>query len=343
MSARSATEHPPHPKRSGPDDVGRDKTAQVIVCVETGHDSRAMIGHAKAIAKAFDAEVVLVSVIETRAAESKAVDPLDWEIRRREVSAHLGDLAREFATRDCRMEVMVLEGQPDEQICNCAAKSAQDVIVVSRCPGGDHWRTSRIARGAMASDFGAILMVPGDAPTMEAPGYGRVFVPLDGSSLAESALSKAARLASACGSDLVLCHVTPEPVLTEVGPVDPEIVTLKERIAQRNRRVGQSYLDRVRDGLKYAGVRVSTRLVVGGDARRLLVATIAEENADIVVMASHGKSAHADVPVGEVADFVLDRSLVPVLIVRQADKRQDSHIFRNVRSEDVRHPADMVK
>lgn len=341
MSTKSATERPPHPSKSGPDDARRNKASGVVVCVDVGHDSRPMIGHAKAVAGAFGAGVVLVSVIETHGAGAEAIDPLDWEIRRREVSTHLANLAEEFSSEDCEIGVMVLEGQPADQICNCASNGSHDIIVMSRGSGEERWRTSKVAHGVIASNVGAILLVPADASAIKARGYSRVIVPLDGSSLAESAIPKAARLARAYRSELVLCHVTPEPVLTEIGPVDSEAVTLKERISQHNRRVGQGYLDRAKDSLKDAGVPVSTRLVIGGDARRMLVEAIADEIADIVVMASHGKSAHADVAVGDVAGFILDRSAVPVLMVRQVGKH--NHIFRDASPESVRHPADMVK
>ncbi|MSU91761.1 hypothetical protein GE300_19465 [Rhodobacteraceae bacterium 2CG4] len=343
MSTRSATAFPPHTGKSRPDDARRTKAAGVIVCVDVGHDPRAMIGHAQAVAEAFGVGVVLVSVIETHGTGAKAIDPLDWEIRRREVSTHLAYLAKEFSSEDCEIGVLVLEGQPADQICNCAKKGHHDILVMSRGSGEERWRTSKVARGVMASGVGAVLMVPAESTAKTFKGYNRVFVPLDGSSLAESAIPKAIRLARTHRSELVLCHVTPEPVLTEIGPVDSETVALKDRISQHNRRVGQCYLDRAKHSLKDAGVPVSARLVTGGDARRMLVEAIAEEIADIVVMASHGKSAHADVAVGDVAGFILDRSAVPVLMVRQTGKRKDNHIFRNARSEGVRHPADMVK
>jgi nucleotide-binding universal stress UspA family protein len=302
-----------------------------------------MIGHAKAVAAAFEVGVVLVSVIETDGARAQAIDPLAWEIRRREVSAQLAKSAREFSTEDCEIGTMVLEGQRADQICNCATKGAHDIVVMSRGLGEERWLTSKVAHGLMTSNVGAILLVPAGSAAMEAEGYRRIIVPLDGSALAESAIPKAARLARRHGSELVFCHVAPEPVLTEIGPTDPKTVKLKEQIAQHNRRIGQGYLNRIKDSLKSGGVPVSTRLIIGGDARRMLVEAIAEESADIVVMASHGKSGHADVAAGDVADFVLNRSAVPVLIVRQVASRKDDHIFRDANPEGVRHPADLVK
>lgn len=195
----------------------------------------------------------------------------------------------------------------------------------------------------MASDVGAILAIPTRLAGKTIPAYNRVFVPLDGSANAESAIPKAARLAMAHGAELLLCHVTPKPVLTEMGPADFETIRLKERIARHNERVGQSYLNRVKDGLKDCGVPVSTRLFADGDPRRSLVSAIAREAVDIVVMGSHGQSGHADVHAGDVADFILDRSSVPVLVTRQPQGRREEHIFHDVRPEGVRHRIDLER
>jgi len=343
MSAKAAIKTPPGAGNPGPEKATHQTAPDVMVFVEGANEPGAVIGHAKAVAKTFGAGLVLVSVIEPPGAEVLATDPVEWAIRRREVAARLAVLAREFETEDCEISAKVLEGQPADQICDCAAQGSHDVIVVSRGSGAEGWRTNKVALGVMAADVGAILVVPATPTARKTPAYSRILVPLDGSSLAESAIPKAAKLARAHDAELILCHVTPAPVLTELGPVDPETVRLKERIAQHNRRVGLGYLDRIKGNLKDCGLLVSTRLVIGGDARRKLIDAIAESHADIVVMASHGKSAHADVSAGDVAGFILDRSAVPVLIVRQPQGHRDQHIVRGTRPEGVRHPADMVK
>lgn len=323
---------------------GRDRGGArpvVVVYVETESDARAMIGQAKAVAAAFDAKIRLVGVVEPPKAGQPAIDPVDWDIRRREVSRHLGDLARQESSETREIGVQVLEGDPADQICNCVSASFDDIIVLRRDPGAGRWPLSAAACGAMASDAAAVLTIPPDLPAVASGTYSRVFVPLDGSANAESAIPTAVKLAKAHESELLLCHVSPEPVLTEIGPADAETASLRDRIARHNERVGQTYLDRVGSRLRDCGLSVSTRLLVDRDARRSLVGAVAREGADIVVMASHGRSGHADVTEGDVAGFILDRSPVPVLVTRQPRRPKEAHIFHDVRTEGIRHPADM--
>ena len=316
-------------------------TPDVVVYVEAERDATAMIGHAKALAAAFGANILLVSVIEPTEAGVSAVDPVDWDIRRREVSRHLTDLAKKFGSEKLEIRNRVLEGHPADQICRCVAKKSNDIMVIQCAPGFGRWPAGAAARGAMASDVAAILAIPTHYSGQTVPAYSRVFVPLDGSANAESAIPKAARLAKAHGAELLLCHVTPEPVLTEIGPADAETIRLKERIARHNERAGKSYLNRVKDRLKECDVPVSVRLFADGDPRRSLVSAIAREAVDIVVMAAHGQSGHADVTNGDVAGFILDRSSVPVLVTRQPQGRRAEHIFHDARPEGVRHRIDL--
>lgn len=340
MSASAMTESPPATQAPLRGDGRKDNIPDVVVYIEAGRDATALISHAEAVAAAFNANVLLVSVIEPPVAGIPAVDPVDWDIRRREVTRHLADLAKEFRSETRDIRVKVLEGQPAEQICNCVIRRSDDIVVVLRESGAGRWTSGEAASGAMISDADTILAIPAELERKAIRTYGRVFVPLDGSANAESAIPKAATLAKAHGGELLICHVTPEPVMTEIGPTDSETIRLKEAISRHNERVARGYLNRVEDRLNACGVPVSTRLLSGGDARRSLVATIEREAADIVVMASHGHSGHADVSAGDVAGFILDRSSVPVLVTRRPRGRKDKHIVQDVRPEGTRRPAD---
>lgn len=341
MTASSTIEVRPETSVSANKNNRRDSVPNVVVYVDPEHDPKAMIGHARTVAVALGANLLLVRVIEPPEAGIAAVDPVDWDIRVREASRQLADLAKAFPTEDCKISVKVLEGHPAEQICGCVAGKPDDILVVPSAPGAGRWPVSEAACGAVASDVAAILAVSTQSVGKPTQAYRRVFVPLDGSANAESAIPKAAALAAAYGGELLLCHVVPEPVLTEVGPERSETLKLKDEIARHNQRVGESYLGRVKDGLKDCGVPVSTRLLTDGDARRSLVKAIEREAADIVVAASHGRSGHADVATGDVAAFILDRSSVPVLVTRESQGRRDEHIFHDLRHEGVRHPADL--
>ena len=337
IELRSAAEYP------AKGDKRWNNAPDVVVYVEAERDPTAMIGHAKAVAAAFGANILLVSVIKPVEAGVSAVDPVDWGIRRSRVLRHLTDLAKKFRSETLEIRVRVLEGHPADQICNCVANKPNDIIAIQRAPGYGRWPAGAAACGVMASDVAAILVIPTSLAGKTIPVYSRVFIPLDGSANAESVIPRAARLAKEHSAELLLCHVTPKTVLTEIGPADTETIRLKEMIARHNEKVAKSYLNRVKDRLKEYNVPVSISLFTDGDPRRSLVSAIAREAADIVVMAAHGQSGYADVHAGDVAGFILDRSSVPVLVTRQPQGRKEEHIFHDVRPEGVRHRIDLER
>ena len=55
-------------------------------------------------------------------------------------------------------------------------------------------------------------------------------------------------------------------------------------------------------------------------------------------MSSHGSSGYRDVPAGDIASFILSRSRVPVLMVRQPVHGDGQHIFSETEAPGVRLP-----
>jgi len=333
------------PKVSTAKTVGSNLSGScdVLLCVSEPRVSVQTIPHAQAVAEAFGGQVVLLHVVEPPANGTTPVDPVDWDIRRREMAKQLNCLARKFETPLRKIDVQILDGQCVEQTSAYVADRPHDIVAASRQSSTARWHLGELTRGVMASDRASILMIPANAPKLQEQSYTKVFVPLDGSARAESALPKAARLANAAQADLVLCNVTPPPGLTTTGVMDREVIDLMEKVTLRNKRVGQKYLTRIQNNMSDCGVPVSTRVVVGDDVRRSLIKAISEEGADFIVMASHGQSGHMDVPAGDVASFILEQSAIPVLMVRQPIKPRDEHVFVDVVSEGARLPAQSKK
>lgn len=122
-------------------------------------------------------------------------------------------------------------------------------------------------------------------------------VPLDGTPQAAAAIPIARTLARTTQATLVLVRVAPE------GDVSGE----PERYVQA--------VARQLDGLS---VRCAVRH--GRPAREVLAAA-ADEQADVIVMATHGRVGLPRVLAGSVSESVLAASRVPVLLVRPGGKR----------------------
>ncbi|HET7239898.1 MAG TPA: universal stress protein, partial [Gemmatimonadales bacterium] len=113
-----------------------------------------------------------------------------------------------------------------------------------------------------------------------------IVVPLDGSAFAEQAIPAAAAIARAARAKLrlVLAHRLPPP------PNDREAAKLYVSIELAVRKSERDYLRAIARRLKDGGVSTSA-LVLEGPAGPTLVRWIAESDADLVVMTTHGRGA----------------------------------------------------
>ncbi len=130
----------------------------------------------------------------------------------------------------------------------------------------------------------------------------RVLVPLDGSTLAEAILPAVERLARDHEADVILLEVL-EGQGTREAELDAE-------------RQAGGYLQRMVDSLRRRGLkRVCTR-VWYGDADQAIANAATRERADLVAMSTHGRSGLDWLRFGSVAEGVVRRAPVPVLLVR---------------------------
>ena len=150
--------------------------------------------------------------------------------------------------------------------------------------------------------------------------YNKILVPLDGSKLAECALSHVEKLIEDSNAqEIILASVTEQvkartqaPEARELYDIAGPEVTItfgkKEGEAQR-------YLERVAEKFEGKGIKVSTEVLLWPPAEAI-VACAERSNADIIVMSTHGRSGPSRWAYGSVADKVLRSSCVPVLLIR---------------------------
>jgi nucleotide-binding universal stress UspA family protein len=140
--------------------------------------------------------------------------------------------------------------------------------------------------------------------------YKRILLPTDGSTTSNAALEEALKLAKTCGAVVRVIYVC-EPmsyVLAE-GPVD---------LAPAVRRQGEQILVEAAGRASAVGVSAETELIESGDQR--VAASIVEEavhsGCDLIMMGTHGRRGFEHLVLGSVAEGVLRRATVPVLLLR---------------------------
>ncbi len=320
--------------------VPESSAARVLVCVDKTATSRVSIPPAKAIARALNAQLELVHVIEPRrTAANGPFDPVEWEFTRREAERTMSRIASEHGYPGTAISTRILEGQCAEQIRHALNGGVDDVAVL--CRGGDQPgpHVGETVRRILETGSSSILIVPEASGETAPKQIARIFVPLDGSGQSESAIPFALKIAASENAEIVLFHATPEPGFTQVGPAEPGDEELRQAVNRRNERVARKYLDRLCAHVRAGGVKVRALVLQTGDVRRAITSAVSEQSADLLVIASHGHSGFTDVPLGDVANFVLSRSAVPVLMVRRPRDDGTSHVFTGARAKGVRRPA----
>ncbi len=139
----------------------------------------------------------------------------------------------------------------------------------------------------------------------------RVIVPLDGSSFAEDALATALSLVGDSGS-LELVSVN--------APAPPFAVDEYDELA---REWAMRYLDGLAEKLP-PGVRAEAHVLVGRPADELRT-FIEGSDADLVVMASHGRGPVTRAWLGSVADSLVRESKLPLMLVHPQHPDEPSY------------------
>ena len=140
--------------------------------------------------------------------------------------------------------------------------------------------------------------------------YKKILVPLDREAGAEVALPVAVDLAKSDGTVIRLVYVAPTP---SAIVAEGRVIAYADQESDRLQHLGMVYLREAAHQL--AGLPVEYAVRFGEPAEEILEEA-REFGADLVVMATHGRSGVARLMLGSVAEAVLRRSEVPVVLVR---------------------------
>lgn len=145
--------------------------------------------------------------------------------------------------------------------------------------------------------------------------YRTIMVPLDGSSLGEHALPLALGIARRAGAAVELVHAcTPLGPNVFGGNLDAPLLG-ESRIAQM-RSQARAYLDQLAGNLSGRWEVAIRATVIDGQAVDTLYDHALALGADLVVMTTHGYGPLARAWMGSVADKLVRRLPMPVLLVR---------------------------
>ncbi len=150
--------------------------------------------------------------------------------------------------------------------------------------------------------------------------YQTLLVPLDGSPRAESILPHVENLAVQFKSKVIFLQVV-EPPLQFVNPSLYETTIQTDVIHEymidfkRKKEEITAYLAGIQEGFQKKGIETGI-FVEQGFAVETIISVAQRENADLIAIASHGRSGLSRVFYGSVAAGVMQKIDRPILIIR---------------------------
>jgi nucleotide-binding universal stress UspA family protein len=289
---------------------------RILVPLDGSAISEGVLRYARFFARAFDAPVELLHVIDPARAQ-----PFSSPMQARE---YLEKIAASFAdVVDIRCTVDA--GNPPDVIVELAAAQPGTVIamVTHGYTGTKRWLMGSVAEHVLNTTTNHLVLVrAGEEVRGSEAELKTLIVPLDGSGVAERVLPTVSELAVRLKLDVVLIRVVkqvytapPEAILPVFGA---NIANLKQ-LWEQVRLAAEQYLIGRAEDLRGRGlVNVASMALFGGagGAAAEIIDLAKQTPHNIIVMSTHGESGFGRWVIGSVTRRVVRHSAGPVLVIR---------------------------
>jgi nucleotide-binding universal stress UspA family protein len=233
---------------------------------------------------------------------------------------YLERVAADLRSQTLSVEIVARSGDPSTELLDLSETLSADLIVMATHgrSGFGRWIYGSVADELLRHATRPVMLAPsGTLPPWPAQRAPKLLVTLDGSPLSEAILQAIPQLAALHQSEVVLLHVyewPPSTTLVYDGgycDLDPE----------RDLEPCRTYLSEVAERLRPSVTSIVQRVELGRIPLQILEAA-REERADLIAMATHGRSGLGRLVLGSTATGVVQRAETPVLLIRPAAMKQ---------------------
>lgn len=319
----------------------------ILVPLDGSQLAECVLPHVVAIARSFDAEVILLRILEKNQASASALsfDLLNWQIKKTQAALYLEKTKARFQESNIPARRILLEGLVAEGITEYAQSQGMKLIVLSSHGrhGLTQWGISSITQKVILSAPTSVLIVRAhqygvhSGELSETPPYQRILVPLDGSQRAENVLPIITQLAQFYKSQIHLVQVVQTPEMARQMPPAPEDIDLSNRVVARNREEAGYYLEQVKSRSYLEGNAVQTHLITSDNAAVAIHQLGEQEQIDLVTLSAHGYSGNHQWPYGSIVNNFIMYGKLPLLIVQDLPAREETSQVDMATRERLRH------
>lgn len=290
---------------------------RILVPLDGSQWSERVLPYACLIADAFKIEVELLQMIDpdlvtaySDPEHGRYVDIVSSTIKEG-ISKYLRKSAGLFANATsvtCSAEI----GKAAEVIVDKAAAYPDGLIAMSTHgrSGIHRWLLGSIADKILHGATNPLLLVRpnGKIPSGSPVAIKKIFVPLDGSPLAELTLPHARELTKTLSLEMVLVRA--------YDPMAQGHIPYAEHIQQKIREEAKSYLEEKVRQMESEGLKQVSYFLPQGNAAEKIVDIARATPDSMIAICSHGRSGIGRWVLGSVTDHVVSHCGNPVLVIR---------------------------
>ncbi len=233
---------------------------------------------------------------------------------RRQGSEYLERLRQSRFGRLVNVQTVMIDGDPAGAIVDTARAEDVDLIVMSThgYSGFTRWILGSVTEKTLRAAPCPVLVIRSYRPIQH------LVIALDGSQLAERALAPGMALAQIMGARVTLLRIEQAADYIDVFDtrlLDRDEPELGQHVLDHFYRQTEAYLERVAEPYQAQAIDVTTVVRRGYVAQNILDFA-ANEEVDLIVMSTHGRTGLRRWVYGSIAEKVLARAQSHVLIVR---------------------------
>ena len=282
---------------------------KILACIDGSEVSFNAYKNALWLAKSLNAEVLVMTVLPVGQALSSALSLFIGmkDTLRKGAEKILKQASFMAEEEGVKVKEILEEGEPFQRIIDTAYAEEVDLIVLGKTG------KSGLAKGILGSTatrtIGSspvdCLVIPKEATLR----IRKLLLPVDGSPYSERANERALFLAKAFKASVSILFVV--ELLFELYETPAELVNLIETL----RNEGEEIVRKMRLKFKEENIP-SEAFVVQGNIAEQIIEFSNKEEADLIVMGSHGKTGLKRLLLGSVTEKVINFGNKPVLVVK---------------------------
>lgn len=291
---------------------------KILVPLDGSELAQSVLPYVAELARCTGAEVELLSAVSEVALWDPNASVVAWSREEQLALGYVESQREGLESNGVKATSHVLRGEPADVIIEEASKTDADLIALSTHgrSGISRWLFGSVTGRVLESTEKPVLVV---RPPEEDPGGAirRILVPLDGSPLAEQVLPLVEEVASACKAKVSVMQAVPP--LTAYPGFEAYAPTAMGEVLEDMQARSREYLSKMVDRLKGKKIEAEA-LTSAALPTEAILAAADQSDADLIAIATHGRSGLGRVVLGSVADAVIRGSHRPCLVVRPKEE-----------------------